>query len=165
MARASTVAALPPCLATMVESFNELLPGVPWNEGVVGAMLWQAAANASSCKFVVPVLGSHGDVEVELEIHSSLCICRHTPGRANVSVYCRSLTPPSGRARGLPQRRACWSCCWRPGGSSSAYSMGHVQHFLRRNDQTTACDLHQRTAASPACLLRSCKHREQDGSA
>ena len=99
MAQLPPPATLPSSLAAMVESYNDLVPGIVWNDSVVDAMLVRAAANASSCKFHVHVVVSsckfhvhvvvppHDDAEVELEIHSPLCICRHTPGRASVSVY------------------------------------------------------------------------------
>ena len=81
-------ATLPSSLAAMVESYNHLVPGIAWNDSVVDSMLVQAAANASSCKFHVHVVvPPHDDAEVELEIRSPLCICRHTPGRASASVY------------------------------------------------------------------------------
>ena len=75
-------------LAAMVHSYNALVPGVAWDDSVVDAMLVQAAANAASCTFRVHVaVPEHGDAEVEIEIHSPLCKCRHTPAKAVVSVY------------------------------------------------------------------------------
>ena len=79
---------IPASLAAMVHSYNALVPGVAWDDSVVDAMLAQAAANAASCTFRVHVaVPQHGDAEVEIEIHSPLCKCRHTPAKAVVSVY------------------------------------------------------------------------------
>ena len=74
-------------LAAMVHSYNALVPGVAWDDSVVDAMLVQAATNAS-CTFRVHVaVSQYGVAEVEIEIHSPLCKCRHTPARAVVSIY------------------------------------------------------------------------------
>ena len=81
-------ATIPASLAAMVDSYNDLVPGVAWDDSVVDAMLAQAAANASSCTFHVHVaVPQHGDAEVEVAIHSQLCKCRHSPARAVVSIY------------------------------------------------------------------------------
>ena len=81
-------ATIPASLVAMIGSFNDLVPGITWDDNVVDAMLVQAAANASSCTFHVHVLvPPHGDAEVELEIHSTLCKCRQTQGRSSLSIY------------------------------------------------------------------------------
>ena len=79
---------LPAFLAEMVRSYNELIPGVAWNDSVVNALLAQAAANEASCTFCVNLqLAEHGDAEVALEIHSPVCKCRHTPAYAMASIW------------------------------------------------------------------------------
>ena len=79
---------LPAFLAEMVRSYNELIPGVAWNDSVVSALLAQAAANEASCTFCVNLqLAEHGDAEVALEIHSPVCKCRHTPAYAMASIW------------------------------------------------------------------------------
>ena len=79
---------LPAFLAEMVRSYNELIPGVAWNDSVVSALLAQAAANEASCTFCVNLqLAEHGDAEVALEIYSPLCKCRHTPAYAMASIW------------------------------------------------------------------------------
>ena len=79
---------LPAFLAEMVLSYNELIPGVAWNDSVVSALLAQAAANEASCTFCVNLqLAEHGDAEVALEIHSPVCKCRHTPAYAMASIW------------------------------------------------------------------------------
>ena len=81
-------ATIPASLAAMVDSFNDVVPGIAWDDNVVDAMLGQAAANASSCTFHVHVaVPQHGDAEVEVAIHSPLCKCRHIPASAVVSIY------------------------------------------------------------------------------
>ena len=75
-------------LTAMVQSYNELLPGVAWNDSVVNALLAQAAANEASCTICVNLqLGEHGDAEVALEIHSHLCKCHTAPAYAMASVW------------------------------------------------------------------------------
>ena len=75
-------------LTAMVQSYNELLPGVVWNDSVVNALLAQAAANEASCTICVNLqLGEHGDAEVALEIHSHLCKCHSSPAYAIASVW------------------------------------------------------------------------------
>ena len=79
---------LPAFLAEMVRSYNELLPGVAWDDSVVNALLAQAAANEASCTFCVNLqLAEHGDAEVALEIHSHLCKCNIAPAYAMASVW------------------------------------------------------------------------------
>ena len=75
-------------LTAMVNSYNELLPGVAWNDSVVNALLAQAAANEASCTICVHLqLGEHGDAEAALEIHSHLCKCHSSPAYAIASVW------------------------------------------------------------------------------
>ena len=70
---------LPAFLAEMVLSYNELIPGVAWDDSVVNALLAQAAANEASCTFCVNLqLAEHGDAEVALEIQSSMQMSAHT---------------------------------------------------------------------------------------
>ena len=53
-------------MSAVVDSFNELLPGVPWNDTVVNTIKWEVAANAGCIGF--PVFVAHGDADVELEM-------------------------------------------------------------------------------------------------
>ena len=111
---------LPSSLTAMVESFNELLPGMPWNDSIVDAIFWGVANNG--CSLGVPIYVTHGSADLELELHNSLSakIVRPTKDVQRSPFSGRSPTPPSGSARGLQQRKACWSCCWRPGESLGA---------------------------------------------
>ncbi len=75
-------------VAAMVHSYNALVSGVAWDDGVVNAMLAQAAANAASCTFCVHVaVPEHSDAEVEIEIHSPLSKCEVMLAKAVASVY------------------------------------------------------------------------------
>ena len=70
----------------MVESFNELLPGVPWNDSIVDAIFWGVANNG--CSLRVPIYVTHGSADVELELHNSLCEdCQTHEGRATISIF------------------------------------------------------------------------------
>ena len=84
--------ALPTCLSAeltaMVLSYNELIPGVAWDDSVVNALLSQAAANEASCTFCINLqLAEHGDAEVAIEIHSPLCKCNIAPAYGMVSIW------------------------------------------------------------------------------
>ena len=61
-------AMLPTSVSALVDSFNELLPGIPWNDSIVDAIVWEIVANA--CCIRLPVYVVHGEAEVELEVHS-----------------------------------------------------------------------------------------------
>ena len=67
MAQLPPTAALPASLSAVVDSFNELLPGVPWNDSVVNTIKWEVVANA--CCIGFPVFVAHGEADVELEMH------------------------------------------------------------------------------------------------
>ena len=82
MAQLPPTAALPASLFAVVDSFNELLPGVPWNDSVVNTIKWEVVANA--CCIGFPVVVAHGDVGVELEMHN---YSEDAPAIAKVSVY------------------------------------------------------------------------------
>ena len=82
MALLPPTAALPASLSAVVDSFNELLPGVPWNDSVVNTIKWEVLANA--CCIGFPVFVAHGDADVELEVHS---YSDDAPAVAKVSVY------------------------------------------------------------------------------
>ena len=69
-------------MSAVVDSFNELLPGVPWNDSVVNAIKWEVAANAGCIGF--PIFVAHGDADVELELHT---YSDDAPAVAKVSVY------------------------------------------------------------------------------
>ena len=82
MAQLPPTSALPASLSAVVDSFNDLLPGVPWNDSVVNTIIWEVGANAGCVGF--PVFVAHGDVDVELEIHP----CgKDAPATAKVSIY------------------------------------------------------------------------------
>ena len=70
----------------MVESFNELLPGVPWNDSIVDAILWGVANNG--CSLGVPIYVTHGSADLELELRNSFCEdCQTHEGRAKISIF------------------------------------------------------------------------------
>ena len=82
MAQLPPTAALPASVSAVVDSFNELLPGVPWNDSVVNAIKWEVAANA--CCIGFPIFVAPGDADVELEVHN---YSDDAPAVAKVSVY------------------------------------------------------------------------------
>ena len=82
MAQLLPTAALPASLSAVVESFNELLPGVPWNDSVVNTIKWEVVANA--CCIGFPIFVAHGDANVELEMHNHR---EDAPAIAKASVY------------------------------------------------------------------------------
>ena len=61
---------LPESLAAMVGSFNELVPGIPWNGSVLEKIIFDiVVTHGGSMRF--PAFTAHGDVEIEFEVRSS----------------------------------------------------------------------------------------------
>ena len=71
---------LPASLSAVVDSFNELVPGVPWNDSTVDTIIWEVVANA--CCISLPIFVTHRGADFELEVHSH-AEC----SLANASVY------------------------------------------------------------------------------
>ena len=82
MAQFPPTSLLPASLSAMVDSFNELMPGVPWNDSVLNAIKWEVGANAGCICF--PIYVAHGDVGLELEMHHCGNDVQDT---AKISIY------------------------------------------------------------------------------
>ena len=57
---------LPASVSAMVDSFNELLPGMPWNDSIVDAIIGEVVTEAGMIR--LPIFVAHGDADVELEV-------------------------------------------------------------------------------------------------
>jgi hypothetical protein len=83
MQRPETMRELPASLTAMVGSFNELVPGVPWDDSAVDKIMFEIIVNHAGSMHI-PSFTAHGDVEIELEVRNGQHADRSSDVKASV---------------------------------------------------------------------------------